>query len=488
MRRTLYRKLALALTALVAALLVAQLFVWMRVSQVYEDEAIQGLYRDLAGTLLTDEVNPKWGIPVLESEFETLMHLNPAVELYWLDASGSLLAFSAPEGSVVREQVSITPIRAFVDGTGMLPLYGDDPRDANRQVIFSAAPVTEDDGEVSGFLYVVLEGQRYQSVGGLMSRSRIVQLAVGSVALVSVFGLVVGLVLFRSITQRVTDLDQRMATFLADADAGEPITDPGADELDRLRATFDHLADRVSQQVNALEEVDRLRRELVASVSHDLRTPLASLRGYLETLQLMGDELSGGEQQRYLEAAARQTDRLSALVDSLLELARLESGGVELRCEAFSLGELLQDVLQPHVLRAEGAGVRLEASVAPALPAVWADIGLVERVVENLVENALRHTPDGGDVTVRAELRGDKVRVEASDTGRGIPPEALPQIFDRFYRVSGVPGEGMGLGLAVVHRILDLHGEAIEVESEPGRGTRFRFHLPVARAEYASPA
>ncbi|MEM7409458.1 MAG: ATP-binding protein [Myxococcota bacterium] len=482
MRRTLYRKLALALTALVAALLVAQLVVWMRVSQVYEDEAIQALHRELAGTLLTDEVDPKWGLPVLESEFETLMHLNPSVELYWLDPAGGLLAYSAPEGSVVRQRVDVEPIRAFIERGEMLPIYGDDPRDAGREVIFSAAPVLGDDGGPTGFLYVVLEGQRYQSLGGLMSRSRIAQLAVGSVALVSVFGLVVGLVLFRSITRRVTDLDQRMATFLADADPDEPIAPLGADELDRLRATFDHLADRVSQQVNALEEVDRLRRELVASVSHDLRTPLASLRGYLETLQLMGDQLSREEQLRYLEAAARHTDRLSALVDSLLELARLESGGVELRRERFALGELVQDVLQPHVLRAEEAGVRLEASVAPGLAPVHADIGLVERVLENLVENALRHTPDGGDVSVRAERAGAGIRVEVTDTGRGIPSEALPHIFDRFYRVTDVPGEGMGLGLAVVHRILDLHGEAIEVESEPGRGTCFRFHLPCAGA------
>ncbi len=479
MLRTLYSKLALALTALVAALLVAQLFVTMRVSQAYEEEATQHIYRDLAKNLLTDQVNPKWGVPVLEGAFEMLMHLNPLMEIYWISPDGRLLAYAAPEGRVVRDRVDVAPIRAFLSGDEMFPIRGDDPRDATRRVIFSAAEAREG-GALRGYLYVVLHGESYQSLGTLIGRSRIAQLATGSLALVSVFGLVVGLVLFRSITRRVTDLDREMARFLAGSEDPAPVA-AGADELDRLRSTFDHLAARVSQQVNSLEEVDRLRRELVASVSHDLRTPLAALKGYLETLQLMGESLSPAEQRRYLEAAARHTERLARLVDGLFELAKLESGLVQPRRERFQLEELAQDVMQPHVLRAQDAGIALRGDLAAGLPAVDADIGLVERVLENLIENALRHTPAGGsvEITVRA-VEGD-VEVAVSDTGRGIPPEALSHVFERFYRVAGEEsGPGMGLGLAIAKRILELHGREIAVASEPGQGTRFAFRLPVA--------
>jgi signal transduction histidine kinase len=270
-----------------------------------------------------------------------------------------------------------------------------------------------------------------------------------------------------------------MARFLAGADAGEPAIPQGSDELDRLRSTFDHLAARVSQQVNSLEEVDRLRRELVASVSHDLRTPLAALRGYLETLQMMGDQLDAAEQRRYVEAASRHTDRLAKLVDSLFELAKLESGGVQPQRERFQLEELAQDVAQPYELRAKDAGVALHCDLATGLPAVHADIGLVERVLENLIENALRHTPAGGRVTLRVAAAGEEVEVSVADTGRGIAPEALPRIFERFYRAGDddASGEGMGLGLAIVERILALHDRAVEVESQPGEGTRFAFRL-----------
>lgn len=481
MIRTLYSKLALALTALFAALLVAQLVVTMRVSQVYEEEATQRLYENLAQNLLAQEVDPKWGVPVLEGAFEMLMHLNPLMEIYWVAPDGRLLVYADPDGHVVRERIDTAPIHAFLAGSEMYPIHGDDPRHPTRQVIFSVAEVREGD-ELSAYLYVVLSGESGQSLGDMISGSRIAQLAVGSVALVSVFGLVVGLVLFRSITRRVTDLDQEMARFLADADAGEPYLGPASDELDRLRSTFDHLAARVSQQVNALEEVDRLRRELVASVSHDLRTPLATLRGYLETLQMMGDQLEPAERRRYIEAASRHTDRLASLVDSLFELAKLESGGVQPNREPFQLEELAQDVVQPYVLRAKDAGVDLRCDLATGLPAAHADIGMIERVIENLIENALRHTPAGGivELCVRAAGAGADAEVEVSivDTGGGIDADALPHIFERFYRAPGDPsGEGMGLGLAIVKRILELHGRDIAVASTPGTGTRFTFRL-----------
>ena len=473
--RTLYSKLALALTALVAALLVAQLFVTMRVSRAYEEEATQSLYRSLAKNLLTQQVDPKWGVPVLEGAFEMLMHVNPLMEIYWVAPDGELLVYADPDGHVVRERIDTAPIRAFLSGEEMFPIRGDDPRHPTRRVIFSAAEVREEDA-LRAYLYVVLKGES-TPMGDMISGSRIAQLAVGSLALVSVFGLIVGLVLFRSITRRITDLDLEMARFHAGADDGEPALAPAGDELDRLRSTFEHLAARVSQQVNTLEEVDRLRRELVASVSHDLRTPLAALRGYLETLQMMGDQLDPAEQRRYVEAASRHTDRLARLVDGLFELAKLESGVVQPRREPFQLEELAQDVAQPYELRAQDAGVALRCDLATGLPAVHADIGLVERVLENLIENALRHTPAGGRVTLRVAAAGDEVEASVSDTGRGIPPEALPRIFERFYRAGDGPAEGMGLGLAIVERILALHDRTIDVESKPGEGTRFAFRL-----------
>lgn len=257
------------------------------------------------------------------------------------------------------------------------------------------------------------------------------------------------------------------------------------DEIDRLGVTFSQMADRILQQLTKLKQTDRLRRELVANVSHDLRTPLASLQGYLETLLLKEGKLTPQEQRNYLEIATKHSERLGKLVYELFELAKLDSHETQLHLEAFSLGELVQDVTQKFQLAAEKRRILLQTDFSADLPFAWADIGLIERVLENLIENALRYTPEGGTVTV-ALIRGDeKITVQVSDTGCGIPQGDIPYIFDRFYRAEKNQPErlsGAGLGLAIAKRILELHGSPIEVNSTLNVGTTFTFPLSVYKA------
>jgi signal transduction histidine kinase len=222
-----------------------------------------------------------------------------------------------------------------------------------------------------------------------------------------------------------------------------------------------------------------MRRELVANISHDLRTPLASLQGYLETLHLKAVQLTAEERRTYLEIALKQTEQLSGLVSRLFDLAKLDSGQVILAQEPFALGDLVQDIVQEFDLTASNKGITLKASIRPDLPLVLADIGLMERVLRNLIENALRYTDAGGTVTVTTGREENGAMIEVADTGVGIPAEELPRIFDRFYRVEksrGLAAGSAGLGLAIAKRILDLHGSVISVTSEPGK-TVFRFTL-----------
>jgi PAS domain S-box-containing protein len=228
-----------------------------------------------------------------------------------------------------------------------------------------------------------------------------------------------------------------------------------------------------------------LRRDLIANVSHDLRTPLAALHGYLETLLVKGAELSPGQRAGYLETAVRQSERLGLLIGELFELVKLDFRGFEIRPEPVQLGELAQDVLQKFRLLADSKGVALRAEIGPGLPSVHADIGLMERVLENLIDNALRHTPPGGAVRVAVAPSGERVRVRVADTGSGIPAAEIPRIFERFYRVDRSRARGTGgagLGLAIVKRIMDLHAAKVEVESTPPGGAAFFFDLPAAPA------
>ena len=227
-----------------------------------------------------------------------------------------------------------------------------------------------------------------------------------------------------------------------------------------------------------------LRRDLIANVSHDLRTPLAALHGYLETLLMKGDSLPADRRRSYLETAARQSEHLGTLIAELFELVKLDFRGFEIHPEPVQLGELAQDVLQKFVLAAEQKGIALRAEIASQLPAVVADIGLIERALDNLIGNALRHTPSGGVVSLAVTPGDGCVQVRVADTGSGIPEAEIPRIFERFYRVdkSRTTGTGgAGLGLAIVKRILDLHGAAVTVKSAPNEGAAFTFALPVTK-------
>lgn len=257
------------------------------------------------------------------------------------------------------------------------------------------------------------------------------------------------------------------------------------DDIDRLGATYNEMVECLLRQMRELQRTDAVRRDLIANVSHDLRTPLASLRGYLETLLLKEGSLAPEERRNYLETASRQSENLAALVSELFELATLDARDAVMNPEPFPVAELVQDVLHKFQLAAQRRQVCLRAELAPEIPFVRADIGLIERVLANLIENALRHTPPGGSITLTVAPGNGPVSICVSDTGSGIPRDELPFIFERFYRVDksrDSKSGGAGLGLAIAKRILDLHGSAISVQSAPGSGTSFRFDLPVASA------
>jgi signal transduction histidine kinase len=264
----------------------------------------------------------------------------------------------------------------------------------------------------------------------------------------------------------------------------------GAD-LAPVAARLEAIGDRLVAQTGALASKEREQRDLLANVSHDLRTPLASIQGYLELLLLRHASLDSAEARNHLETAARQSERLGRLVADLFELTRLEAPDARAEREEFPLAELTHDVAQKFAADAERRGVRLQARVGAEAPAsqlrVRADIGLVARVLDNLVENALRHTPAGGSVTVDAAPCQGRARLVVSDTGEGIAAADLPGIFERYYRAERVGGAKRasghgGLGLAIARRIVDLHDGTLSIDSTEHQGTRISFDLPLAEA------
>jgi len=270
---------------------------------------------------------------------------------------------------------------------------------------------------------------------------------------------------------------------IAGGQLGSEVRVEGHDEVARLADDFNRMARALEEAAEREREMEKARRDLVAAVSHDLRTPLASTRALIEAL---ADGVAADPQteSRYLSSASRELEHLSRLVDDLFELARIDAGLLQLSLEEASLHDLISDTISSFQPQADQRGVRLVGEVAGDVDPVLANPSRLQRVLHNLVSNALRHTPADGTVALRATPEGEEVRVEVADTGEGIAAEDLPRVFERSFRgeqsrtrAEKDDAPGAGLGLAIARGLVEAHGGTMDVESDLGRGSRFRFTL-----------
>ena len=491
MLKTLYSKLSIALFGLVCLIGLLFFLLVSYSTQMHQQEVAQKLNVSLAQHIVNEEplFNEK-GInrPALKDVFHMLMVVNPSIEVYLLDTQGKILDYSAPAEKIKRSAVGLQPIKKFIADNRALPIIGDDPRDKNKQKIFSVAPVMRD-GKLECYLYIILAGEEVDSITSMLAGSYIARFTIGGVIASLLVALLAGWLIFFVLTRRLSHLSMAITAYAGTGDRTTELRYPEktsqADEVDQLGHNFNIMADRIDTQLLELKNNDSQRRELIANVSHDLRTPLATLHGYLETMILKGDNLLPEERERYLQIAASHSNRLNQLVDELFELSKLESCETLLNIEPFSLAELVQDVVQKFRLLAEEKKIVLKTEFGHNIAFAYGDIGLMQRVLENLLENALRYTPAGGCISIKLINDSRQIQVRVADTGCGIPADELPHIFDRFYRLEKSRqgrGDHAGLGLAIVKRIIELHGSAIEASSEIDHGTSFQFYLPTHRA------
>ena len=306
--------------------------------------------------------------------------------------------------------------------------------------------------------------------------------AVIGVVLLLVGSAVASLAIFRPARRRLRALEN-VAQAIGEGDLSARAPETGGDEVTALARAFNQMAGDLEARTRAMELSDRTRRQLLADVSHELKTPLAAIRGYAETLAMSEVRLEEDTRRRYLEIVGDETVKLERIVGDLLDLARLESGGLTLTCGAVPVAQLFRRVADRHERDMLEKQVTLETSVAADMEEVWCDPSRLEQALQNLVANALRHTPDGGQVTLVAEKAGEGVRLIVRDTGPGIPEEHLPRIFDRFYksdasRTDPYSQSGSGLGLSIVKAIVERHGGTVSAANLPGVGAEFAVTLP----------
>jgi signal transduction histidine kinase len=488
MRVSLYQRMTIALVLLFIA--IACTFSWWSAKLEVESrhEAEQRLHLNLAEHLGRDNPLLKEGVydqSALKNLFHSLMILGPSFEFYFIAPNGNILSYSAEPGKVKREKVNIAPLVDFINLKKALPIYGDDPRDNNEQKIFSASPIYNGEN-LQGYLYVIIGGETYDSIfEAVQSDQHLSQSLVFLLGVVVAFFLVL-IALLRIFTQPLKQLTQNIRAFKKAGFEKNKVQLhdwPAAknNEIHELGQAFNEMAEQINYQLVQLQAIDKTRREMLTDLSHDLRTPLAALQGYLETIQLKGNTLSDEQHQRFINIAFKNANQLKKLVDQIFELAHLDGGQVTLDLETFPLAELLHDIVAKFQHRLQEKKLLLSILPEQCEFMVYTDIGKLERVLSNLIDNAIRHTDIGGNITIQVdEKENNRLNISVSDNGTGIHENELAYIFDARYRASNAifdSKEHGGLGLAITQKLLCLLQSDINVTSKIGKGTSFNFHL-----------
>ncbi len=485
MFKTLYRKIVIILFGLFLLIGILYVLLTLFTTRLYVQEGAQRLNHDLAPYLVSrmnfikdGKINKK----ALKESFDMLMNINQNIEVYLLDPEGKILTYSAPPGKVKSEYVSLTPIKSFINRIDNLPILGDNPRNPDLQKVFSVSTIPQQ-GWLEGYLYIILGSDEYDNIAQMLQKNYILRLSTGVAIAGLIFVFFTALFLFRYLTRRLRKLTVAMESF-KEGDFLKPITDvysankANGDEIDRLEVVYQEMSHRIFEQIDKIKQSDIQRRELISNVSHDLRTPLTSMQGYLETLQLKGEKIIPDDMLTYLETALNHSKSLEKLISELFDLAKLDSHDIEVHTEQFHIGELAQDIVLKIQLSAEKKKINLQTKIPGNLPFVSADIGLIERAIQNLLDNALRCTNEEGYIKLVLFEKDERVYIQIEDTGCGIHQKDIPLIFDRFYRTDR-KDSGSGLGLAITKRIVELHDSRIDLKSELHIGTTFSFSLPV---------
>jgi two-component system, OmpR family, sensor kinase len=488
---TLYFKLAAGLGLILLVVGLSYTIFASYMLQQINQSSQQLINHDLAQNLVNDKKIVKHGkidIKAMKETFMQYMTINPSIEIYYLNLQGKILAYSAEPGKVKRNTVDLNPIKKRMQKSDLLNILGDDPRSHETKKSFSVTVIPNTENP-EGYLYVVLQGEEITKAINTKSQNTIIYLGGFVLAGSLIMGLLIGLILFYRINLRIKKLQTNVANFVSNDFSSDNSSGYIAsnimlsDEISELEKHITRMTSHIHQQWSALKQQDSLRREMVANISHDLRTPLASIQGYLETLSIKYNDLSDENRLKYLNTTVKQTKGLQKLIDGLFELAKLDARERQPEMENFPLMELAYDVTAKFEIKATEKNIKLSIQSETDNPIVYADLGLIERVLDNLINNAIYYSKEDSDITIKiAAPKDGSLTVKVIDTGQGIPLDQQALVFERFHQAHTPERKDghAGLGLCIVKKIIELHKQNIWVESKPEHGAQFNFTLAIA--------
>lgn len=493
--KRLYIRLSIALLFLLLIQSLVLGYFWQYGNKAYSQEVTQRLNASIA-MYITEQQQLMINGEINQAELERLanraMVINPSVEVYVLNRKGNIISNLISLDDLPQKNIDLFPIKQFLSGSRELPILGQDPKSLDSNKPFSVSPIMEG-SKLAGYLYVVLGGAVEQGIIDSITASPILSVSLSAIIASVILTIIFSVLIFYWMTRRLYRLSRAVKEFhltdfedFASIIHTEKLNRPKAhDEIDQLSYCVLAMARHMKDQFERIESIDNQRREFIANISHDLKTPLATIQGYVETILIKEESQPLDQETRkgFLTTALKQSNKLAGLIDQLFELAKLESGNIVPEIEGFSLKELIHDSLQDAAWNAKAKDISFKLEVDDLDYRVNADIALIQRVVQNLLDNAIKYSPENSVIRIKMHETDASIRLQISDQGKGILAEDIPYIFERYYRCQQQRHSsklGSGLGLAIVKKICDLHHSRISVSSQIDKGSEFKFELAKA--------
>jgi signal transduction histidine kinase len=478
---SLFWKISIVFFILLAGVGVMYTYVSHEYSKTYLEEVNQRLNHDTAKNIVENSTNFYNGEvikPALEEMFHHVRAINPSLEVYLVDPKGKIIAWYPPERKIALKQINLKPVLSFIEAKKHTYIKGDDPLNPAQQKVFSASPLTMNN-MLYAYIYVVLNGEQQEAASNSLFGGYLLKLGARTMGITLLFTFLIGLFIIRIITNNYSKILTVMQQF-RQGDLKARVEFKSMGDERQLGEMFNEMADILTLNIDKLNEVENLRRELIANVSHDLRTPIAIIRGYVETLQMKEETITIEERKQYINTVRESAEKLERLVNELFELSKLEANQVLAKKEPFIISELVSDISNKYQLIAETKNISINTVLSKELPPVFADVSLIERVMQNLIDNALKFTPSGGKIEIKTIKSTDNnVEISVTDNGIGIPENDREQIFARYYKANNFTDlkNSTGLGLAIAKKILDLHQTTLDLVSKENAGSSFIFKL-----------
>ncbi|MEO7960904.1 MAG: HAMP domain-containing sensor histidine kinase [Ginsengibacter sp.] len=480
---SIFRRITILIFALITVLCVLFILITYLATTHFYQASTQLLNKDVAAHIAKfSSPFDKNGINKrkADSVFQNAMVLSPSAEVYFLDTSGDVIAFHAPKDSIRLWKLPLDNVRKYIQSGGGKYIKGPDPKDPANPKIFSASEVNYNNHKL-GYIYVILGSNEYRNVSQMLFSSHVSSLAIQAFCIIILISVIISFIYLNSIQKGF----KRMVSVLKRFEEGDfkaRFKIKEQHELAPVTEAFNKMADLLVYNVNRLTGLENTRKDFIAHISHDLRTPLSIARGYTETLliKMQDGSLTSDELDNYIQMILNKLSNVEHLVTMLFELSKIESSDFKLKTEPFVLSEIVQEIVNTFQLSTKEKSIDLKCTQCQYHVWVNADVSMMERVIQNLVENAVKNTPIGGAINVGLSVENNYLALNIENTGVALPQELITWINGPAKDDERITKPSYsGLGLVIVKKILYLHGLNLHVNVANNKTNIFSFSLPI---------